>query len=84
MDGNDPQYQIGYIEYFSEKDKTDDINQNIYKIEKNTVKKGKPGKAGIVDKKIEMSTTSDKPAMHNPSETGKGTKHTYPPKTKKA
>lgn len=84
MDGNDPKYQIGYIEYFSEKDKTDDINQNIYKIEKNTVKKGTPGEAGKVDKKIEMSTTSDKPAMHNPSETGKGTKHTYPPKTKKA
>lgn len=84
MNGNDPQYQIGNIEYFSEKDKTDDISPNTYTITNGAVKKGKQGEAGNVDNEIKMSTTSDKPAMHNPSETGKGTKHTYPPKTKKA
>lgn len=80
MNGDKPQYQIDGITYHSEKDKTGDITKNTYTITNNAVKKGKQGEAGKVDNKIKMSTTSDKPAMHNPGETGKGTERHYPPK----
>ena len=80
MNGDKPQYQIDGITYYSEKDKTNDITKNTYTITNNAVKKGQKGEAGKVDSKIEMSTTSDKPAMHNPGETGKGTEQHYPPK----
>lgn len=80
MNGDKPQYQIDGITYHSEKDKTGDITKNTYTITNNAVKKGKQGDAGKVDNKIKMSTTSDKPAMHNPGETGKGTERHYPPK----
>lgn len=82
MNGDKPQYQIDSITYHSEKDKTGDITKNTYTITNNAVKKGEQGKAGEVDSKIEMSTTSDKPAMHNPGETGKGIERHYPPENK--
>lgn len=80
MNGDKPQYQISDITYHSEKDKTGDITKNTYTITNNAVKKGNKGEAGKVDNKIEMSTTSDKPAIHNPGETGKGIERHYPPK----
>lgn len=82
MNNDKPQYQISDITYHAEKDKTNDITKNTYTITNNAVKKGEQGKAGEVDSKIEMSTTSDKPAMHNPGETGKGIERHYPPENK--
>ena len=82
MNGDKPQYQIDGITYHSEEDKTGDITKNTYTITNNAVKKGEQGKAGEVDSKIEMSTTSNKPAMHNPGETGKGIERHYPPENK--
>lgn len=79
MNGDKPQYQISDIIYFSEIDKTGDITKNTYTITNNAVKKGTQGETGKVDSKIEMSTTSDKPAIHKPGETGKGDKRNYPP-----
>lgn len=80
MNDGKPQYQISDITYHAEKDKTGDITKNTYTINNNAVKKGNKGEAGKVDSKIEMSTTSDKPAIHNPEETGKGIERHYPPK----
>lgn len=82
-ENNKPVYKLTSITYFAKKDKSKDITLNTYTIIEG-ITKGNKDETGEVAEKLTMTTLSNKPAMEKPRETGDGTKHTYPPKTKQA
>ena len=75
-DNPKPMYQLSKIIYSAEEDKTDDIEANAYTVSSG-INKGKEGEDGSIGEDIDMYTESNKPAIKNAHELGKGTRREW-------